>query len=79
MDIRRFRRFVEARQVDVSRATGISLQRLSDAERGLASLDAGEIAAIEDFLKARARAISDSTERIRNSFLEQVKEGECVN
>jgi hypothetical protein len=47
--------FLELRQVDVAAASGISICRLSQAERGLAVLYRVEQASLELFLKTRLR------------------------
>lgn len=53
MDFRKVRMFLELRQVDVAAATGISICRLSQAERGMAVLNRVEQASLELFLRAR--------------------------
>ena len=53
MDTRTVRRFLELRLVDLSNATGISVYRLSLAERGLAPLHPTELVAVESFLRER--------------------------
>ncbi len=53
MDFRSLRRALDLRLVDVQRATGVSAQRLSLAERGLARLTDLERRAVESFLRER--------------------------
>jgi len=53
MDFRKIRMFLELRQVDVAAASGISVGRLSLAERGLTVLNRVEQASLELFLRAR--------------------------
>jgi len=55
MDFRKVRMFLELRQVDVAAASGISISRLSQAERGLTVLNWVERASLECFLGARLR------------------------
>lgn len=56
MDIRTIRLAMELRLVDVQRATGVSVEKISLAERGLRRLTAVERRAVEDFLRARIRS-----------------------
>jgi hypothetical protein len=51
--LRPIRNLLGLRLVDVSRATGIRAERLSEAERGLARLESGELAAVRNFLRER--------------------------
>lgn len=53
VDIRSVRLALELRQIDIQHATGVSAQRLSQAERGLVQLSDLEKQAIEMFLRAR--------------------------
>lgn len=55
MDFRKVRMFLELRQVDVAAASGISISRLSQAERGLIVLNRVEQASLECFLRERLR------------------------
>jgi hypothetical protein len=55
MDWRKARMFLELRQADVANATGLTIQRLSMAERGMAVLNRVEQASLELFLRARLR------------------------
>ena len=55
MDFRKVRMFLEFRQVDVAAASGISICRLSQAERGLIVLNRVEQASLECSLRARLR------------------------
>jgi transcriptional regulator with XRE-family HTH domain len=56
MDYRSLRLALELRQIDVQRATGISADRISQAERGLVQLTDRERRSIENFLRARLRS-----------------------
>lgn len=47
--------FLELRQADVAAASGITICRLSQAERGMAVLNRVEQASLELFLRARLR------------------------
>lgn len=47
--------FLELRQADVAAATGMSVCRLSQAERGLVVLNRVEQASLETFLRDRLR------------------------
>jgi transcriptional regulator with XRE-family HTH domain len=58
--LRRIRHFCALRQIDVSSATGISVARLSAAENGRTKLSQSEQRAVEEFLKARLRVVTDS-------------------
>ena len=51
--LRPIRNFLGLRLVDVSRATGVTTDKLSDAERGLAQLQRGEFVAVRNFLRER--------------------------
>ena len=53
MDPRSVRRFLNLRLIDLERATGISSQRLSEAERGITRLKPAEQRAVMNFLRAR--------------------------
>jgi transcriptional regulator with XRE-family HTH domain len=55
-DWRKARLFLELRQADVASVTGVSVERLSRAERGLLVLNDVERASLERFLKARLQA-----------------------
>jgi hypothetical protein len=60
MDIRRMRMFLNLRQVDVSAATGISVNRLSAAENRRINLKPAEERALHEFLEARARIVAEA-------------------
>lgn len=51
--LRPIRNFLGLRLSDVSRATGVAVNRLSEAERGLAQLRPDDLAAVRDFLRDR--------------------------
>ena len=53
MDWRKARLFLELRQIDVAAASGLSICRLSQAERGIVTLNRVEKASLELFLKTR--------------------------
>ncbi len=55
--------FLELRQADVANATGLTIQRLSMAERGMAVLNRVEQASLELFLRARLREEFTRTSR----------------
>jgi len=55
MDFRKVRMYLELRQLDVAAASGISISRLSQAERGLTVLNRVEQASLECFLRACLR------------------------
>jgi transcriptional regulator with XRE-family HTH domain len=55
MDPRNLRRFLNLRLEDVSKATGISPNRLSQAERGLIRLRQSETVAVRNFLQMKLR------------------------
>jgi transcriptional regulator with XRE-family HTH domain len=55
MDFRKIRLFLELRQVDVAAASGISISRLSQAERGLIVLNQIEQSSLELYLNDRLR------------------------
>jgi len=60
--LRAIRNFLGLRLLDVSRATGVSTDRLSGAERGLARLQPGELMAVRNFLRERlANELSEAT------------------
>jgi transcriptional regulator with XRE-family HTH domain len=61
MDWRKARLFLELRQADVASAAGISIGRLSQAERGMVVLNRVEQASLELFLRAR---LQDEAARI---------------
>lgn len=61
MDWRKARLFLELRQADVANATGITVQRLSLAERGMISLDRVEMSSLENFLRSRLKAELEQT------------------
>jgi transcriptional regulator with XRE-family HTH domain len=56
MDWRKARMYLELRQADVANATGITIQRLSLAERGMVTLNRVELASLEDFLRSQLEA-----------------------
>ena len=56
MDWRKARLFLELRQADVANATGLTIQRLSLAERGMVTLSRAETASLESFLKVQLEA-----------------------
>jgi transcriptional regulator with XRE-family HTH domain len=69
MNLRRIRAFLELRQSDVERATGITVRRLSAAESGKCRLNRTEQQLIESFFIDRLRvvgAIEGSTPRGSN-------------
>jgi transcriptional regulator with XRE-family HTH domain len=55
MDNRSVRRFLNLRLQDVARATGISPERISQAERGLIRLRPSEATAVRNFLQMKLR------------------------
>jgi hypothetical protein len=57
--IRRIRMFLDLRQVDVERATGISVARLSKAEAGGLMLSRPEQVRLDNFLRDRMRIIAE--------------------
>jgi predicted transcriptional regulator len=57
--IRRIRMFLDLRQVDVERATGISVARLSKAEAGGLTLSRPEQVRLNNFLHDRMRIIAE--------------------
>lgn len=57
--IRRIRMFLDLRQVDVERATGISMARLSKAEAGALMLTRTEQIRLDNFLRDRMRIIAE--------------------
>jgi transcriptional regulator with XRE-family HTH domain len=59
MCLRRIRGFLELRQADVERATGIPIDRLSAVENGKIRLTAPEERILREFLKARLRVVSE--------------------
>ena len=63
MDFRKVRLFLELRQIDVSNATGIAVQRLSFVERGLVCLEPSEEICLQRFLEARLDSELQPTER----------------
>jgi hypothetical protein len=54
---RRARCFLGLRQIDISNGTGIPLQRLSLAERGLIALNAVEESILSAYLRGRIEAV----------------------
>jgi hypothetical protein len=54
---RRARCFLGLRQIDVSNATGIPLQRLSLAERALITLNTVEASVLSAYLRGRIEAV----------------------
>jgi transcriptional regulator with XRE-family HTH domain len=48
--------FLEMRQADVANAVGVSVERLSRAERGILVLDDVELESVESFLRERLDA-----------------------
>jgi hypothetical protein len=57
--IRRIRMFLDLRQIDVERATGISVARLSKAETGGLTLSRPEQVRLNNFLRDRMRIIAE--------------------
>lgn len=64
-DPRPIRRFLGLRLADVSAAVGISTDRISLAERGLADLHPSEAAALENFLRTRLASVLEGTKHER--------------
>jgi transcriptional regulator with XRE-family HTH domain len=58
MDNRNVRRYLNLRLQDVARATGISAQRLSQAERGLVRLRPSEAVAVRNFLRMKLSGVA---------------------
>lgn len=56
----RLRCFLNLRQIDVERATGINVGRLSAAERGQITLTQGEEHALGQFLGDRLKTLQES-------------------
>jgi transcriptional regulator with XRE-family HTH domain len=54
MDLRTLRKLLGLRLIDVSRATGVTTGKLSEAERGLSELNDSERTAVANFLADRA-------------------------
>jgi transcriptional regulator with XRE-family HTH domain len=57
--LRRIRGFLDLRQADVERATGIPVGRLSAAENGKIRLTAPEEAILREFLAARMKVVAE--------------------
>jgi predicted transcriptional regulator len=72
--IRRIRMFVGLRQVDVERATGISVARLSKAEGGGLTLSRTEQILLENVLRDRMRIIVEIDNEARCSDSERLAE-----
>jgi hypothetical protein len=54
---RSIRRFLDLRLIDVERATGISVSRISDSERGLIQLRPAEQRIVTEFLRQKLAAV----------------------
>jgi DNA-binding transcriptional regulator YiaG len=55
--LKRIRCFLELRQVDLERATGIPVRKLSEAESGSSVLSHAEEQLLKEFLAARMRVV----------------------
>jgi transcriptional regulator with XRE-family HTH domain len=65
MEAARIRRFLGLTQQDVSTATGITVSRLSAAERGIADLNPTEEAVLEAFLGRRLCILLGADHQVR--------------
>jgi transcriptional regulator with XRE-family HTH domain len=57
MKLRRLRNFLELRQIDIERGTGISVRWLSAAEAGRLELSQSEAILLRDFLFVKLQAL----------------------
>jgi hypothetical protein len=60
----RIRRFLNLRQTDISRATGVPMHRISSAERGLSALTETEHQLIIGFLTERMKGLDESYSQV---------------
>jgi hypothetical protein len=67
-ELYRVRRFLDLRQSDIARATGVPVYRISMAERqGISTLDATEQRLVSAYLSDRMRVIQELSMEVSSS------------